>query len=65
MAKSKEDFFADEEAALAYEDGTYVSWGSCAACGDPAYDCECGDPMPSDVEDEIDRKAELMTIGRL
>lgn len=45
-------------------DGDYASW-FCASCGDPAYDCGCGDPMPSDVGDEIDKKADLMKHGGL
>ena len=41
-------------------DGTHQSW-LCANCGDPAYDCGCDEDAPSeDIEDEIDRKAELM-----
>lgn len=52
-----DDFFDDTS-------GTHASW-LCASCGDPAYDCGCGDPMPSDAEDEIDRKADLMKHGRI
>ena len=65
-----EDFYREEaaldEAWQAYHehfddtDGNYVSW-LCENCGDPAYDCGCD----GDVEDEIDRKADLMAHGRL
>ena len=69
-----EDFYADEAALDEAEheddtDGNYVSW-LCATCGDPAYDCVCDEARLDgesvvDIEDEIDRKVELMEHGRL
>ena len=64
-----EDFYRDETAfALAEHeddtDGTHKSW-LCGICGDPAYDCGCDDEPCEDIEDEIDRKADLMKNGRL
>lgn len=53
-----------DEEHLDDTDGDYASW-LCAACGDPAYDCGCGEPMPSDTEDAIDKMADLMKHGRL
>ena len=37
----------------------------CDTCGDPAYDCGCDDDQILDLEDEIDRKVNLMEYGRL
>ena len=45
-------------------DGDYKSW-LCGNCGDPVYDCGCDDDQALDLEDEIDRKADLMKHGRL
>ena len=72
-----EDFFADEASLAEHEDdtdGNYASW-LCETCGDPAYDCGCDDWDAEcarldgegvvDIEDEIDRKVELMELGRL
>ena len=62
-----EDFFNDESEAQAQDDlnGTHQSW-LCGNCGEVAYDCGCdGDAPSEDIEDEIDRKAELMEHGRL
>ena len=55
----------EEDEDLDDTDGESQSW-LCPNCGDPAYDCGCMDePQGSDLEDEIDRKAELMEHGRI
>lgn len=70
-----EDEYHQEESSLddAWEehyeylddtDGNHKSW-LCGNCGDPAYDCGCDDDQILDIEDEIDRKADLMKHGRL
>ena len=65
-----EDFYADEASLAEAEheddtDGDSASW-LCASCGDPAYDCGCDESdVILDIEDEIDRKVELMKHGRL
>ena len=69
-----EDYYRDEaELAAAWQehyehlddtDGTHKSW-LCGNCGDPAYDCGCDGDEILDIEDEIDRKAELIKNGRL
>ena len=62
-----EDFYADEAALVEPEDdtdGNHVSW-LCDTCGDPAYDCGCDDDQILDLEDEIDRKVDLMEYGGL
>lgn len=68
-----EDEYNQEEAALdeAWDDyyawlddtdGNHKSW-LCETCGDPSYDCGCDAVV--EIDDEIDRKAELMEEGRL
>ena len=69
-----EDFYREEAALAELEleeaddlddlDGNYASW-LCATCGDPAYDCGCDDDEILDIEEEIDRKVELMENERL
>ena len=59
------DAILDEDAYLDGTSGTHASW-LCATCGDPAYDCGCEDAICTEfIDDEIDRKAELMKHGRL
>ena len=50
-------------------DSDSASW-LCENCGDPAYDCLCDEARLDgegvvDIEDEIDRKVELMRLGRM
>ena len=69
-----EDFYREEAALAEAEhlddtDGDFASW-LCETCGDPAYDCGCEEARLDgegvvDIEDEIDRKVELMQLGRL
>ena len=54
----------DYDAHLDDTDGNHKSW-LCGNCGDPDDDCGCADDETLDLEDEIDRKADLMEHGRL
>ena len=65
----REEVALDEAEHLDDTDGNYASW-LCENCGDPAYECVCEEAQLDgegvvDIEDEIDRKVELMRLGRM
>lgn len=57
-------FFDMEDNGLDGTDGDTASW-LCTHCGDPSYDCGCDEDQILDLEDEIDRMATLMEMGRI